>query len=90
MASRINSIITVADHKCTALLDTMPDGSKAKSNVEGINGVCRALLRRRTPLAAHREARVRRGAQAQPTLPTRANDLQFLQRSSQDLEEGVS
>lgn len=50
MASRIGSIIVIADKKSAAMLEALPNGSKAKSNIEGINGICRALLKRRTPL----------------------------------------
>lgn len=50
MASRIGSIIAIADMKSAAFLEALPDGSKAKSNIAGINGICRALLQRRTPL----------------------------------------
>lgn len=50
MASRIGSIIAIADMKAAVMLEGLPDGSKAKSNIEGINGICRALLKRKTPL----------------------------------------
>lgn len=50
MASRIGSIIAIAEKKSADILNGMPDGSKAKSNVERINDICRSLLRRGTPL----------------------------------------
>lgn len=50
MTSRIGSIIVIADKKSATMLQALPDGSKAKSNIEGINGICRALLKRKTPL----------------------------------------
>lgn len=50
MVSRIGSIIAIADKKSAVLLEALTDGSKAKSNIEGINGICRALLKRKTPL----------------------------------------
>ncbi|MBY3273488.1 hypothetical protein HFO05_33725 [Rhizobium laguerreae] len=50
MATRIGSIIAIADRKSENLLDSLPDESRAKSNIEAISGICRNLLQRRTPI----------------------------------------
>lgn len=50
MASRIGAIIAIADRKSESLLESLPDESRARSNIQGINGICRSLLQRRTPI----------------------------------------
>lgn len=50
MASRIRSIIAIADMKTEALVEALPEDSKVRRNTEGIGTICKALLERRTPL----------------------------------------
>ncbi|TCP87941.1 hypothetical protein C8J31_104330 [Rhizobium sp. PP-CC-2G-626] len=47
--TRIGGIVAVADSKAAAILDAMPD-TKAKSNAEIINTICKLLVYRKTPI----------------------------------------
>ncbi|WP_016736438.1 hypothetical protein [Rhizobium phaseoli] len=69
MASRIGTIIAIADRKSAVLLEAMSDGSKAKANVEGIYGICRALVHRRTPLLPTAKLVAEEGRKSNPHFP---------------------
>lgn len=69
MASRIGSIIAIADRKSDALIEAMPEGSRSRSNVEGIVGICRALLKRRTPIRPTAGTVSEEGRRSNPHFP---------------------
>ncbi|WP_296746330.1 hypothetical protein [Mesorhizobium sp.] len=69
MPSRIGSIIAIADMKSAGILDALPDGRKAKSSMEGINEICRALLLRRTPLCPTAKLVAEEGRKGNPHFP---------------------
>ncbi|MDX8479056.1 hypothetical protein RFN28_11300 [Mesorhizobium sp. VK24D] len=69
MPSRIGSIIAIADKKSEGMLDALPDGSRAKSNVEGINGICRRLVMRKTPLLPTAKLVAEEGRKSNPHFP---------------------
>lgn len=69
MPSRIGKIISTAEAKAASLHDALPDGSKAKSNFEGINGICRALLKRQTPILPTAKLVAEEGRKNNPHFP---------------------
>ncbi len=69
MPSRIGSIIAIANKKSEGMLEALPDGRKAKSNIEGINGICRALLMRKTPLLPTAKLVAEEGRKSNPHFP---------------------
>ncbi|WDZ76212.1 hypothetical protein PWG15_16650 [Ensifer adhaerens] len=69
MASRIGAIIAIADRKSESLLESLPDESRARSNIEGINGICRSLLQRRTPILPTAKVVSEEGRKHNPYFP---------------------
>ncbi|NEJ82447.1 hypothetical protein GR268_38550 [Rhizobium leguminosarum] len=69
MATRIGSIIAIADRKAENLGESLPDGSRARSNIEGINGICRSLLQRRTPILPTAKVVSEEGRKRNPHFP---------------------
>lgn len=47
--TRIGQMILIANRKAATIIDAMPEG-RAKTNTEGINAICKALVARPTPL----------------------------------------
>ncbi|MBB2811623.1 hypothetical protein G6L46_16320 [Agrobacterium rhizogenes] len=69
MATRIGAIIAIADRKAETLLESLPDQSRARSNIQGINGICRSLLQRRTPILPTAKVVSEEGRKHNPHFP---------------------
>lgn len=69
MTSRIGAIIAIADKKSEALLESLPIESRARSNIQGINGICRSLLQRRTPILPTAKVVSEEGRKHNPLFP---------------------
>lgn len=70
MVSRIGAIIAIADQKSGDMLDGLVDGSKAKFNNERIRDLCRALVKRSTPLLPTAKLISEEGRTNDPGLPS--------------------
>lgn len=70
MPSRIGKIIAFAETTAASLHEGLPQGSKAKSNIEAINGICRALLKRKTPILPTAKLVAEEGLKKNPYFPS--------------------
>lgn len=68
-ASRKGAIIALAETKSIAIVDGLPEGGKARANVDGIRHICRGFVNRRTPQIPTAEAVSEFGANTNPSFP---------------------
>lgn len=69
VASRKSAIIALAETKATAIIDGLPEGGKARANVEAIRQICRGFVNRRTPQIPTAETVCEFGANTNPSFP---------------------
>lgn len=69
MTSRIGAIIQSAELRSATWIDGLSDGSRTKSGATAINGICAALVKRKTPICPTAKVVSEEGLKTDPKFP---------------------